>query len=197
MRVYLEYTDILYQSDIGGRIDNGVLNPTRAFSTDLRLDPDIRVIATPDARQWIRANLPGAAHYLQSADEDAVVLTQGKIYSDREPEISIVILYDINQILENAQKLHGHAVGGFDSVAMAAAAHEMVGHLPSVLSGQETGDRPRDEVRAFTRSVAFLEWWLEVSKQDKDYVASGAPTRFARILAKERKLLASWQRRVK
>lgn len=176
-------------------------NPFRRFTTNIRMNQEVYVIATADAEKWIREGFSKLVRNARRVDQgelkglDAITMQAGLRYPGGEHRMVVFIVFDLARLLESALKVHGDVRQGFYTVAVAAIVHELGGHLPSILKGEEMGDRRLLEVRAFTRSVAMLEWWIaEMRRVGTKVVPADTMKRFERVLSRERQLLRHWKK---
>lgn len=174
----------------------GTLNPFGKFSTNLKWNPTILTVASPDPRRLIRSALgPQAGGKLdqmlhQVANEDGYLISIGSAAPPTQARLNLLIFYDMNRMLDDSVKMQDNVRDGFFFNALAAIAHEMVGHLPSHLNGEEGADLRQDEVRAYTRSVSFLEWMGQRLKAQADPQTIFL---FEHMLARERVRLQGWK----
>jgi hypothetical protein len=159
-------------------------NPFETFRTNLLLDPDLSCLLTTDMKEFLR-RAGGSGTRLGVEDQDG-----GIIVGISEGRIRTVVLFDVRRVQENARDLVGDVDKGFFPVALVVTAHELVGHLPSLLSREEpSGDRRLDEIRAFTRTISFLEFLIATIEKDPSFPDADLLPKVRLALEKERGML--------
>ncbi len=197
-----------YYRDEVLKVSPRALNPFETFETNMMIDPEMNILLVEDLTKAVREALEEvrielarrgsrqkiAVPPIQYVSADAFTLTVGFDLEDGTRSRRVICLVGYRQILESARSLYGElTVASYNTALLAALSHELVGHLPAVLSGEETFPRRGDEEeKAFRKTISFFEWILQKLRgsSSADPMTGESIERFERALKRERELLA-------
>lgn len=166
-------------------------NPMEPFRTTLRLDPKLQIIATPSLSEWMAANkaMFQKLDLSDVGDVDAMTLV-GITKKMDEETVVLMMVYDLNALIRTSAGIAKNPRDGLFATIFASAGHELTGHLTRIVNKQQGQDRKIEEVAAFTRSVDFLNWVLQKTRDEFPPETRG---RFEALLVRERKFLRNWK----
>lgn len=145
-------------------------NPKHGFLTRARWQPKIDVFfigdKTKSSSYLAMREDPQAPFLPDELYSPAKIIWGGPVETQEGPRGEIAMFFDA-KALEVQASHFGGGREGFQLAVIDAAIHEINGHIPRVIQGEDTERIPGAELDAVCRTLEVAEWWVATTGSEQ------------------------------